>query len=418
MARHPTLEVFGNPSARLYLSGRFFSGYGRSLVAAMLAYHVFEVTGSYAALGVMGLVEFLPVIPVSLLGGLIADRYDRRRVVILAQIAAALGAGLLAALSWNEPASQFELYGVAFLLAVAAGFSAPAHSAILPNLVPLRIFQNATVVSANVRHFAFVSAPITMGYAIEPLGFGAPYALAALCYAASVLSLTRLRVPKVLGEHLEISFASVGEGLSFVWNRRAILHCMSLDMFAVIFAGAIALLPVYADEILHVGPGGYGILRSAIAVGTFSMTVILMILRPFERPGRALLVSVALFGLATIAFGLSRSFWLSYVAFMLGGMADQVSMTTRSVIIQLSTPDALRGRVNSVSMIFIGASNELGEAESGFLAALTNAVFSVVAGGVACLGVVGITAARVPELRNWRPDTQDGEPEQPKGREP
>ena len=166
------------------------------------------------------------------------------------------------------------------------------------------------------------------------------------------------------------------------------------------------MLPVYANEILQVGPQGYGLLRSSMGIGTFLMTVILLVRRPFARPGRALLMAVTVFGIATIVFGLSRWFPLSVAVFILAGMADQVSMTTRSVIIQLSTPDALRGRVSSVSMIFIGASNELGDAESGFLAALTSATFSVVAGGAICLGVAGWTAARVPELRDWRAESR------------
>jgi hypothetical protein len=161
------------------------------------------------------------------------------------------------------------------------------------------------------------------------------------------------------------------------------------------------MLPVYANDILGVGAEGYGVLRSGIAIGTFLMTFWLMARRPFERPGRVLLWSVLVFGLATIAFGVSHSFPLSVGVLIVAGMADQVSMTTRAVIVQLSTPDELRGRVSSVHMIFVGASNELGDAESGFLAALTSATFSVVAGGVACLGVAGMVAARVPALRNW-----------------
>jgi MFS family permease len=196
---------------------------------------------------------------------------------------------------------------------------------------------------------------------------------------------------------------AIGEGLRFVFGRQPLLASMTLDMFAVIFAGAVALLPVYADEILRVGPEGYGLLRASMGIGTFSMTLLLLAMRPFERPGRALLVAVTVFGAATIVFGLSRSLGLSVAAFVLAGMADQVSMTTRSVITQMATPDALRGRVNAVSQIFIGASNELGDAESGFLASLTSATFSVVAGGVACLGVAAAIGLGMPQLRAYRP---------------
>ena len=201
-----------------------------------------------------------------------------------------------------------------------------------------------------------------------------------------------------------LSWEAVREGISFVRNDQPLLGSMGLDMLAVVFAGATALLPVYAEEILQVGPEGYGLLRASISMGTLGMGLVLMMLRPFARPGRALLVAVGFFGVATIVFGLSRSLPLSMFAFAIAGMADQVSMTTRSVILQLSTPDSLRGRVNAVNLIFIGASNELGDAESGFLASFTSATFSVVAGGAACLSALGWVTLRMPELRGYRPE--------------
>ena len=204
-----------------------------------------------------------------------------------------------------------------------------------------------------------------------------------------------------------MSWASVQQGISFVLNSPVVFGSMVLDMFAVIFAGATALLPIYADEILGVGELGYGLLSASMQVGTVAMALVLLALPPIQRAGRALMISVLFFGLATILFGLSRSFPLSLAAFALAGMADQVSMTSRSVILQLSTPDSLRGRANSVSMIFIGASNELGAAESGFLAALTSATLSVVLGGLACLGVVGGVAMWVPEMWRYRVSTQE-----------
>ena len=375
----------------------------------MLSYHLFIVTESYAALGLLGLIEFLPIIPVSLLGGVLADRFDRRALLMGANVAALAGALALAWIGAEAPSLVWGLFGMAFLLAIVEGFAAPASSALLPSLVPRAIFQNATVVSSGVSNAAFISGPIAMGFLVEPFGFGAPYALAAVSYLASIGSLALLRAPRIAGGPGRVSWRAVREGIAFVWRNQPILGSITLDMLAVIFAGAAALLPVYAEEILEVGPQGYGLLRASIGVGTFSMALVLMTLRPFARPGRALLVSVLFFGLATIVFGFSRSLPLSLAAMALAGMADQISMTTRSVILQLSTPDALRGRVNAVNMIFIGASNELGEAESGFLASLTGAVFSVVAGGAVCLGVVGWISARMPELRNYRPVAVDAE---------
>jgi MFS family permease len=403
-AAHPTRQVLALPAARAYVAGRFFAGFGTSLTAAMVSYHLFAVTGSYAALGLLGLVEFLPVVPVSLLAGVMTDRRERRALLRRAVAAALLGNLAMAAGSRGESGEAALVLGGAFLLAVASGFAGPAGAAMLPNLVPRPIFQNATVLASSLRNLAVVTGPITMGLLIEPLGFFAPYALAALCHGAALALYARLpEVPPPADSGDPVpGREAVREGLRFVFRRQPIVGSMALDMFAVIFAGAMALLPVYADEILEVGARGYGLLRASMGLGTFAMTLLLLALRPFERPGRMLLVAVAVFGLATIVFGLSRSLPLSIAAFVVAGMADQISMTTRNVILQMSTPDALRGRVSAVSMIFIGASNELGDAESGFLAALTSATFSVVAGGVACLAVVAGVALGMPQLRSYR----------------
>lgn len=369
----------------------------------MLSYHVYVVTDSYAALGLLGLTEFLPVIPVSLVAGPFADRFDRRLQVVIAYGAAALFSAILAFQTMGDASDVPWVFGLAFVLAIASGFALPPAKALLPSLVPHEIFQNATVVSASFTHAAWVAGPILMGFIVEPFGFDAPYAVAAGFYFLSVVSIAGVRAPPVEGERAEISVAAVREGLEFVWRAKALLGSQLLDMFAVIFASATALLPVYAEEILQVGPEGYGVLRGSIAVGTFGMAFVLMGVRPFARPGRVLLWAVGAFGIATLVFGLSRSFPLSVAAFVIAGMADQVSMTVRSVILQMSTPDALRGRVNAVSLIFIGASNELGDAESGFLASLTSATFAVVAGAGLCLGVTAATAVGLPALREWQP---------------
>ena len=403
---HPTRRVLALPAVRLYVASRFFSRFARAITAAMLSYHVYVVTDSYAALGLLGLTEFLPVIPVSLLAGTFADRFDRRMQIVAAYGAAAIFSALLAWQSAGAARDVPWVFGLAFVLAIASGFALPPAKALLPNLVPHEIFQNATVVSASFTHAAWVAGPIVMGFIVEPWGFGAPYALAAGFYVLSVATMAGVKAPPITGERPDVSLAAIREGLEFVWRAKPLLGSQLLDMFAVIFASATALLPVYAEEILQVGPKGYGILRASIGVGTFLMAFALLTARPFQRPGLVLLWVVGAFGIATLVFGLSRSFPLSIAAFMVAGMADQVSMTVRSVILQMSTPDALRGRVNAVSLIFIGASNELGDAESGFLASLTSATFAVVAGAAACLGVTGWIALKLPELRHWRPPAE------------
>jgi len=199
---------------------------------------------------------------------------------------------------------------------------------------------------------------------------------------------------------------AIREGLAFVSRQPVVLGCMSLDMFAVIFGGAVALLPIYANEILEVGARGYGVLSASLEIGALFMSLLLVWLPPIRRAGRALLVAVTLYGVATIVFGFSRWFPLSVAAYLLAGMADQVSVVLRGTAIQLTTPDALRGRVSALNMIFIGASNQLGAAESGFVAALTSATFAVVSGGIGCLVVVAIVAWRLPALRRYRTDVR------------
>ena len=400
-----TLAVLRVGSVRAYLGSRFFSRLARSLLGATLAWHVWKLTGSYFWLGAIGFVEFLPVIPVSLYAGAFADNHERRSIVLATQAVSLLGA-LGLALAAGQAGLAFEreiVLGAAFVLAVATSFENPAGASILPSLVPRELFASATVVSANARNVAGVSGPVLMGAITGSLGIAAAYAISALCLALSVGLLWRVRMPvfEWVGSR-NVSLSAIREGIAFVRSQPAILGSMTLDMFAVIFAGATALLPVYADEILGVGAFGYGLLSASLQIGTMTMAVLLLVLPPIERPGRALIASVLVFGTSTIVFGLSRSFPLSLAAFIVAGMADQVSMVARSIILQLSTPDHLRGRVNSVNMVFIGASNELGSAESGFLAALTSATFSVVAGGVACLGILGVVNRRVPEIRAYR----------------
>jgi MFS family permease len=402
--RQPALQTLRLRDVRYFAVSRFFGLTARSLLLAAIAWHLFDLTGSYFYLGLLGLVQFLPVIPVSLLGGAIADTRDRRSLVLVARAGAllcaaalGLGTGLLAHELWL-------ILGVAFALAVAGGFESPAGAALLPALVSREVFRSAVVVSSTARNLGVVTGPVLSGFAIDAAGLGAAYALSAALFALSLGALSRVRPARVQAGRAPVSLASIWEGIAFVWRRPVILGSMSLDMLAVIFASVTALLPVYAKEILQVGPRGYGLLGTSISIGTLLMTLILLFRPAIVRPGRALLVCVFFFGLATILFGLSRSFPLSLGALVLAGMADEVSMVARVTILQLSTPDALRGRVNAVNMVFVGASNELGAAESGFLAALTSPTFSVVAGGFACLGALGIVTARVPALRRHRVD--------------
>jgi MFS family permease len=399
---HPTRQALRIGVVRNFVASRFFFGLARALLRATVAWHVWKLSDSALYLGLLGVLEFLPVIPVSLFAGALADSRDRRLIVISAQSVILAGAILLYLSTEGNAANIWIVLGVPCALAIAGSFESPASSAILPGLVPVQLFHPATVINSNVRNLAAVSGPVLMGFVARYADIAAAYGLAAAFLIVSMLLMTGVKIGRAGRRRVPISWTSVKEGIAFVLHSPVLFGSMVLDMFAVIFAGATALLPIYADEILGVGELGYGILSASMQIGTVAMAFLLLALPPIDRAGRALLISVFFFGLATIIFGFSTSFPLSVAAFALAGMADQVSMTSRSLILQLSTPDSLRGRVNSVNMIFIGASNELGAAESGFLAAMTSATFSVIFGGVACLGALGGVAAWVPEMWRYR----------------
>jgi hypothetical protein len=294
------------------------------------------------------------------------------------------------------------IYTMVLLVAAAGAFDSPSRAALLPTLVPRELFPRAVAVASTNQALAFATGPAVGGLVIAGAGVGAVYAAYVVLISGSLLGLTLLSPGAQTRLSGTLSLGAIREGLAFVRGRQVVLGCMVLDMFAVIFGGAAALLPVYATEILHVGPRGYGLLTSSLELGALLTSSVLTFVPPIRRAGRALLVAVGMYGVATIVFGLSRWFPLSVLAYVLVGVADQVSVVMRSTVIQLSTPDQLRGRVSGVNMIFIGASNQLGAAESGFVAALTSAPFAVVSGGIGCLIVLAVVALRMPELRAYR----------------
>ncbi|HEY8154760.1 MAG TPA: MFS transporter [Myxococcota bacterium] len=402
IAETKRLAALGEPDFRWFLASRFCSATAMTGLRTAIAWHVFALTGSPFALGLLGAVQFAPALGLSLVGGAFADAHDRRRIAQVTQAIAVAGAALLAAASVLGGASAPLLFAVVFVVALAAAFENPARAALLPLVVSRERFVAAVPVHSTAQAFALMSGPALAGVAIGAAGVAAAYAGIAALSLGAIAGLGRIRPRHPDGERRQVSLRAIREGVAYVRGQPVLLGCMTLDMFAVIFAGASALLPVYAQEILRVGPWGFGVLSASLEAGALAMSVLLMVRRPIRGQGRALLAAVAVFGLATIAFGLSRSFWLSVAIYVLVGMADQVSVVMRSTIVQLTTPDELRGRVSSINMIFIGASNQVGAMESGFVAALTSATFSVVSGGVASLAVAALVAARVPALRRYR----------------
>jgi len=394
------LTVLRVSAFREYTASRAANGLASGLLQALILWQVYAISGSALSLGIVGLFAFVAALASSLVGGAIVDTYDRRTILLIAQIIPGLcSIGMLAAIVANQVSLEL-IYTLVLITGVASALEWPARQAILPAVVPRKVFARALTVNSAASSLTSVTGPALGGVLIAVGGVGAAYTAHVVLVAVAMLALVPLRITGLRGGG-RLDLATIHEGLAYVWQRPILLGAMSLDMFAVLFGGARALLPVYAVDILHASAVGYGILSASLEAGTLVMAIVLVVLPIPRRTGLVLLVAVACFGLATIAFGLSTALPLSVIAYAAVGMADQVSMVMRHTMIQVTTPDSLRGRVTGVSSIFISASNELGAMESGLLAAATSATFSVVSGGVACLVVVAVIAWRVPSLRRY-----------------
>jgi MFS family permease len=382
-----------------------------------IARHTMDPKAAALRLGIIGLVQFAPVFFLTLVTGWTADRIDRRWIARASVFLELLCAAALAAFAWTHTTTLEILYIVAALLGVARAFAGPALGALAPNLVPLKILPNAIALSSIAWQSGAIVGPALGGY-LYALAPEAPYIGSAILCAISLIGL--LIIPEVgfaRASRAVRPWQQMVEGLRYVRQNRLVLGAISLDLFAVLLGGATAMLPVYARDILHAGPEGLGHLRAAPALGA-TLTAAFFAVRPLKSEvGLKMLLAVAVFGGATIVFGLSTSMPLSLACLTLLGAADMFSVYVRQSLIQLYTPDDKRGRVGAVSSLFISASNELGEAESGFLAALIGPVAAVVAGGVGAILVVGIWARKFPELRlarNFDPPDLPGAPEQEK----
>jgi MFS family permease len=364
-----------------------------------VGWELYERTHSALALGLVGLAQVTPLMLFFLPVGHLVDRYDRRRVLLVAQSVLALAATGLALVSVRR-ASVPLMYGCLFLSGTARAVISPAKLALLPEIVPLEAYQSAVAWNTGGWQSAQVLGPAAGG---ALLGLTRMPGLVYLVHAALAMSfvglLVGIRPRSARRPVVAVSLDSLLEGARYVWRTRILLAALTLDLFAVLFGGAVALLPVYAKDILHVGPAGLGWLLAAESVGAFTTTIVIAHLPPFERAGPVLLRAVALFGAATIVFGLSRWFPLSLAALAAAGAADSVSVVVRNALAQLRTPDALRGRVSAVNSLFVGTSNELGYFESGAVAAMVGPVLSVVTGGIGTLVVVAAVAGAWPEVR-------------------
>lgn len=408
--RHDPYAALRLRDYRLFAGGHLVSSMGLHMLGMALGWEVYERTRDPLALGLVGLARALPVLILALFVGQVLDWFDRRKVLVLTQIAFGIAAVALAVASAAR-APMAVIYGLIVLSGCARVFNGPARATLLPLIVPRGRFHNAVTWSSGVFQFSALTGPLLAGLLISGTGVAWPvYACTAVgCLVFAALG-TGIRAPGqrlVPPEERRVSISGVLAGVGHLRRERTVLGALVLDLFAVFLGGAAAMMPVYAKEILHVGPIGLGALKAAEYVGALAMSIFLAHRPPFQRAGRAMLWSVAGFGAATIVFGLSTNFWLSLAMLLLFGALDNISVVVRHVLVQVRTPDHLRGRVSAVNSVFIESSNELGAFESGAVARAVGAVHgpvigavaSVVGGGVGTILVVIGVALSFPELR-------------------
>ncbi|WP_444812921.1 MFS transporter [Variovorax fucosicus] len=360
---------------------RLFGTAGSQMLMVAIGWHMYDLTGSAWDLGLVGLYQFVPALLLALYAGHIVDRHHRGRIVAVCFLVQALVALVLLAAGYAQRDSRALLLGLSLVLGAVRAFQMPAQQALTPMLVPPLMLPRAMAFSSAGSQGAIIAGP-AIGGLLFVAGIGVVYAASMLLFVTGGVLVARLRYAHAPPPRAPVTLQTLFAGVDFIWRRKTVLGAVSLDLFAVLLGGAVALLPIYAKDILHTGPWGLGLLRSAPAVGALVMSIVLT-RRPIERHvGRTLLVAVAAFGLCMVVFGLSRSFLVSLVVLAVSGGADMVNVVIRQTLVQLETPDEMRGRVSAVNSIFIGASNQLGEFESGATAALLGPVGSVVAGGV------------------------------------
>jgi MFS family permease len=431
--KHDPYAAFRSRGYRYFTTGNLLSIIGRQMLAVAVEWEIYRLTHSATALGLVGLVFAVPIVGFSLPAGHLADRLSRKHIILVSQVFSVITSALLAIVSWqhlNIPqlpmlracnhglsaiAGVFEqhqqtfhfddasvplIYLLLFVGAIARTFSWAARSSFFPTLVPRDAFSNAVTWNSSVFQIGSVVGPALSGFVVAHRGFSIVYAIDAITSALFFLMVLPIPRAKQIRERKEQStWKSLAAGAKFVFSKKVILATITLDLFAVLLGGSVALLPIFADQILHCGPVGLGWMRAGPAIGAFVMALLVAYLPPMRNAGKTLLWCVAGFGIATVVFGLSKAFWLSLLMLFLAGAVDSVSVIIRGSIVQLVTPDEMRGRVSSVNNIFIGTSNEFGALESGLTAALFGPVISVVGGGIGTILVVLGAAWKWPDIR-------------------
>ncbi|NKJ23196.1 MFS transporter [Dyella sp. SG609] len=391
-------SLWQHPAFVQFWFARIASGFGFQMLSVAVGWQIYEITGRALDLGLIGLVQFIPSVVLALPAGHVADQFERRRIVLLGQIVDLLAIAVLAALSLLHAAHEAGILALVFVIGVAKAFEFPAMQSMLPALVPPALLGRAMAVNGSAGQAAMIMGP-ALGGLLYVAGPGVVYVVCALLYLAAVLLMSRLRYEQAQPKREPATLKTLFAGVHFIRARPDVLGVISLDLFAVLLGGATALLPIFAKDVLHTGPWGLGLLRAAPAVGALLMSVWLARHNLERRVGTLMFASVAGFGVATLVFAVSTWLWLSLVALFALGAFDMVSMVIRGALVQLDTPDDMRGRVSAVNAIFINTSNQLGEFESGLLAAWLGAVNATLIGGIGTLVVVGLWMWMFPSLR-------------------
>ncbi|WP_437725349.1 MFS transporter [Sorangium sp. So ce861] len=392
--------AFESRDFRVYAAARLLATMAYQMQSVAVGFQIYDLTRDPLALGYVGLAQFLPIAGLSLASGHAADRFDRRGILLLCYLTSSVAALALFFLARSPSPNVSAIYAVLVLLGTVRAFQGPAGASLLPSLVPAAHFQNAATWQSTLWQVGAIGGPSVGGLLYGAWKAPAPvYLTASLALGAASAGLLAVRARTGRMEKKPPSLATALAGLRYVYRRKVLLASISLDFVAVFLGGAVALLPIFATDVLRVGPQGFGLLRAAPAVGAGLMAVLLAF-RPIRRhAGTKMLFCVGVFGLATVVFGLSHSFLLSLVALTVIGAADMVSVVVRMTLEQLATPPEMRGRVSAVNMVFVGASNELGELESGTLARFIGTVPTVVVGGLGTIAVVLLWGWLFPELR-------------------
>lgn len=399
-ARPSPYVAFTYPAFTLFFTGKFLATFCTQLVSVAVGWQVYDITRNPLDLGLVGLAQFAPAILLVLVTGAAADRFNRKLIVLTCILAEIACVGGLFALTWAGNMQIWPILSILVGFGIARAFLGPASQSILPNLVRPVHLANALAFNTMSWQIATIVGPVAGGLAYG-LGALTAYGAAAALMAGGLILIALMRAP-VQKPHERGGWTDVVAGFAYVWRAKIVLGAISLDLFAVLLSGATALMPAYARDILQVGPEGLGLLRAAPGIGAVAIALILT-LRPIrDNAGVIMFVAVGLFGLATTVFGLSETVWLSVAALVVMGASDMVSVYIREILVQVATPDEVRGRVNAVNMVFVGASNELGEFRAGTMAYLIGIVPAVALGGLAAIGVAGLWAWWFPDLRRTR----------------